>query len=484
MAFDQLFEALRHPPDALARLRGVPGLYLVGGLLREAWWGRASCDYDLVAADLPAALDAIGAALGHKPFQLSERFGSYRLALDDCYIDIGPLDPEGLEADMARRDYTINTLCVPVARLGPELQPGDIASRPQAFADMEAGVLRMVARGNLEDDPARILRGYRLTAQCGLWPNDATRQAWRELAPAMIQAAPERLHEELLRWFGIPEALPSILWGAEDGALFELFPPLRDAVGVDQNGFHHLDVWEHTLEALRELERLRRDLPPPLQRWEAELRAAWDAPVSQVASAGALTRLALLLHDTGKPATREVQPDGHATFYHHQEEGVRLMLPLLFDLKFAVAETDFLALLVREHLRLGFYSDHDPVPPRLVYRFINRLGEATPLMLLHSLADCAATRGPENTGKYEQHVYAAAVILGHYYAADHVAAPPVLLDGHAIMRLLGLKPGREVGRLKEALLEATAAGEVRDVSQAEVFVWELHRHLQREAASD
>jgi poly(A) polymerase len=106
----------------------------------------------------------------------------------------------------------------------------------------------------------------------------------------------------------------------------------------------------------------------------------------------------------------------------------------------------------------------------LVYRFANKLGTATPLMVLHSLADCAATRGNANVGSWEAHLSAAATILEHYFAQDKVTAPPVLLDGNAIMELLSIPPGPVIGELKVALLEATAAGDVDTLSDAEAYI--------------
>ena len=485
MSLVDLIAALRHPPEVLLRLRKVQGLYLVGGYLREAWLGRCAeraaetfinRDIDLTAAQpLKETLDAIGRVIGSAPFQLGERFASHRVMAGDFRIDISPRHLDGLAADLQRRDYTVNTLAVPLERLGERLSEADITAHPAAFDDLESRTLRMVSRENIADDPARILRGYRLAAGCGLTPETATRTAWRELATMAANAAPERLHEELLLWLGAEGGVAkSFDWCARDGVLWQLFPPLEATVGCIQNAYHHLDVWSHTLDALERLDELRRELPEELAPWAGELESAWAEPVSGAASAGALTRLAMLLHDIGKPAAREEVEGGHVAFHGHQEAGVELAAPLLAELKFANDEADFVLLLVREHLRLGFYCDHDPVPPRLVYRFIRRLGEATPLMLLHGIADCAATRGERSEGALAEHLRAAAQILGHYYAGDTVAAPPALLDGHAIMQLLGIKPGPLVGELKEGLLEATATGEVNTVQEARQFVEKLY----------
>lgn len=479
MSLVELTAALKHAPPVLAQLRGLPGLHLVGGWLRDAYWGHASRDIDLIAPQpLAPVLEALEQLCGSAPFMLNERFASYRANCDGLTIDVTPMCEGGLAADLARRDYTINALAVPVAGLGSGAHSGLVQAHPQAFADLDARVLRMASRANLAEDPLRVLRGYRLLAQGALVVDGGTHQAWRELAADTLHSAPERIHEELVRLLrGQRGVEPALRRAADDGLLFELLPPLKTTVGCGQNDFHHLDVWEHTLLCLSELARIRTSLPPELGEYSEQLAEDWERPVSGMATVCALTRLALLLHDVGKPPAREVQDDGHVSFYKHQDIGTQLLEPELRWLKFSTDEIEFVSLLVREHLRVGFYSGHDPLPPKLTYRFIRKLGDATPAMVMHSLADCAAARGGLSEGSWERHVRCASQLLEHYFAADAVARPPVLLDGYAIMKLLGIKPDKLVGRLKNALLEATAAGEVANVEQAEEYVRGLHREI-------
>jgi putative nucleotidyltransferase with HDIG domain len=476
----QLIRALRDPPEVLRQLRDVEGLWLVGGWLRDAWWGRPTRDIDLAAeGPLAAALDAIEARLGKRPFLLNERFASHRLVQDDYELDISPLHPDGITADLARRDFTINAWALPLSFLGDSDVPDMLFSvklgARDCLKDLGKRRLRMVDRANLADDPLRVLRGFRLLATREMNLEDGTRQALAELAPRIGESAPERIHEELLLWFGAERDITdSVAQAAECGVVWQLFPELEATRGCAQNDYHHLDVWEHTLLCLGELHQLLWAPPAELAQWRAEFQTAWETQLGGEATMGALTRLALLLHDIGKPPTSQRQPDGHISFLEHQTVGAELVAPYLLRLKFSTEEAKFILLMIREHLRLGFYSDYLPLSPRLVYRYVRRLGTATPLAVLHSLADCAAALGPRNTGAMAAHVQAAAEILAHYYAQDEVAAPPVLLDGHAIMALLGIGPGPLVGELKDALLEATAAGEVESVAEAEALVRQLY----------
>jgi hypothetical protein len=137
--------------------------------------------------------------------------------------------------------------------------------------------------------------------------------------------------------------------------------------------------------------------------------------------------------------------------------------------------------MVVEHLRLGYYTDDPPpMPPRLVYRYIRKLGRATPLMLLHSVADCMASHGDWTAAALQEHIAGARQIIAHYYALDSVAQPKLWLDGDAIMQTFKLRPSKLIGELKELLLEATAAGEV--VSREEAVGY-LRREIKRRRAA-
>ncbi|MCC7478670.1 HD domain-containing protein [bacterium] len=485
----RLLGALRRPPPLLEKLAAVPGLYLVGGWLRDIALGRGSSDFDLIALDGFDQLSiAVIAALGQQPYLVNERFATTRFLLPDgSSLDLQPCRPGGIAADLAQRDYSVNTLCYPLAALGPQAALEHLSSHPLALADLEQRVLRMVDPVAMAADPLRVLRGYRLCTGLGLRPDVETRRCWHELRGRIFDSAAERIREELLQWFAAPEPDPafprwpsfplSVRWAAEDGVLWQLFPPLEAAIGCEQNVYHHLDVWNHTLECLVQLEalraRLKDDQPAELSSYAPRLRADWDAPFTAAAPASALTRLSLLLHDIAKPPTRAVQADGKVTFYGHQEVGAELVRPLLERLRFSLDEQNFVRSMVAEHLRLGFYAEHDPIPPRLLYRFIRSLGAATPLAVLHSLADCAATQGEGAEESLHKHLRAAQQVLQSWYSADEVARPPLLLDGHAIMQLTGLPPGKRVGEIKEALLEATAAGDVANEDAAREFVLRL-----------
>jgi len=236
-------------------------------------------------------------------------------------------------------------------------------------------------------------------------------------------------------------------------------------------------VLAHSLEAIKEFEEILaggKGLADEVR--ENALREMHEL-VSPPATKAALTKLALLLHDLGKPRTATVQDDGRMTFYGHQSVSRELAEPVLQRLRLSRREQELVGLLIEEHLRVGFYCNQPPVSQKLIFRFHRKLGEATTMSCLHALADAYANgrlaAGPEFWQVHEEVVNA---ILWHRYFARETIAPQPLLTGEEILAATGLSPGPLIGELKEALLEAQVDGLVQTADEAR----ELMRRLAAE----
>ncbi|MEZ5338453.1 MAG: HD domain-containing protein [bacterium] len=477
------FQRLQAGMQALAQqLAGLadpgPDCWIVGGALRDAWLGRPVHDLDLVTPDpMDSVVHLLERHTGRQAFTVNQRFASSRIVSGELEIDITPMHSVDIRTDLLRRDYTVNAVAIPLRKvLSGTMTADDILSVPGSFEDLAAGRLRMISEHNLQEDPLRLLRGFRLAAQLELQPDAETVAAWQRNATLLPNSSGERQREELLRWFGQPGLDTGLLQLAADcGVLWQLFPALRDSVGCVQNHYHHLDVWQHTLLALDKLDELLRQLPAELEAYREDFVKAMEAVPEGGASVLSLTRLALLLHDVGKPATRREEEDGYISFIGHQKTGVELVSGDFTRLRCSGAQHDFLKCMIHEHLRLGFYCATEPLPAKLIYRFIRSLGEATLPQLLHSLADCSAALGSDSEESLRRHISAARQIADNFINDSAVARPPVLLDGNAIMRLLELRPGPFVGRCKKAMLEATAEGLISTEEEAREFILELAR---------
>jgi poly(A) polymerase len=415
---------------------------LVGGPVRDAFLGREVSDLDFTTNALPdqileivkpiadahwdigRAFGTIGARIGGETFEIT----TYR---SDAY-DGETRKPEvafgdSLEADLTRRDFTVNAMAL---RL-PE----------QVLVDPSGGMEHLLARRittpaspdiSFGDDPLRMLRAARFTAQLGFTVDEATVAAMIALAPKIANISVERVSDEVSKLLLTADPVPGIRLLVETG-LAELVLPEVPALKleVDEHA-HHKDVYEHSLTVLTqaiELEQAR------------ELDGAPDL----------ILRLAALLHDIGKPVTKRVEAGGVVSFHHHDVVGAKLAAKRLKQLRFDKETVTAVSRLIELHLRFFGYTD-GAWTDSAVRRYVR---DAGPLLeRLHILTRADVTT--RNRKKADRLGFAYDNLeerIAEIAEAEGVAAVRPDLDGEAIMRLLGLRPGPEVGEAYRFLLE-------------------------------
>lgn len=475
--------------DVLARERAVAA-YAVGGTVRDALLGRAIHDLDVaVDRDALAFGRALADALGGHFVELDDANAIARIVLARdrsagavAHIDVAQLQGT-LEDDLQRRDFTINALAAPL--LG-----GDVIDATGGLDDLRAGIIRMRSAAALDDDALRPLRGARIASELGFAIEPATSDAIRERAPAMRGAAAERRRDEIARILTLRSAYQALLLLDALALLDALLPEVTFGRGVTQPGdWHAYDVFEHNLRAVEAIDLLlageepagaaggeavhiRREFWSVFAWCARELRAYLVEEMSEGRPRVMLLRLAALLHDVAKPQTRSVDDEGRVRFLGHAEEGATTAGRIMRRLRFSAAETRFVQRLVGEHLRPVQLAQVGDAPTRrALYRFYRDLGDAVPAVLMISLADMAASRGPRlESAEWSRHVRYMNSLLVRSYDDEGILDPPRLLSGDDIMSRFGLKEGPAIGRVLEALREAQGAGEVTDREQAWQFV--------------
>jgi poly(A) polymerase len=457
--------------------KAVPGACAVGGAPRDLLLSRIPTDFDIVTPDdAHAAAERLAKALDANVFALDAERGHYRLRLLEGapLREIDVSQAADLDADLARRDFTINAMAAPVMEDG---SLGDLVDKHGGKADLESRTLRMVSRVALSDDPLRLLRAARLTIELGLEIEPETEATIHELAVLLPRAAGERQREELVRILATPHAASGIRLLEALGLLQELMPEITAARGVGQPFEHHYwDVFDHSVEALAALDMM---LAPQVDesRWLApvfrEVLAGFDLDAYLDGTVGGhsrrvLLKLAGLLHDVSKPETKAEQPDGRIRFLGHAEQGAARAQAICERLRFGAKEARFVSLLVEEHLRPTQLTQGDSLPTkRALYRFFRDLGEAAPACLFLSLADAAAARGPRlEKDRWAGHVAYVAWVLENGLHPQAEVRPQRLIDGEALMAALRLEPGPEVGRLLAAIEEGHAVGELSTQEEA------------------
>jgi poly(A) polymerase len=406
------------------------GAWIVGGYVRDKLLGREHRNPDVVVeqGDGLELARRFAELAGAPPPVTFERFGTAQVTLPGRLIEFVTARSESyapdsrkpdvrratLEEDLRRRDFTVNTLLMDL--------DGNIQDPLDGRKDLEARVLRTPTDPirTFEDDPLRMLRAIRFAAELGftLAPDllPAMRRMRSRLAPPVISV--ERIADELRRMLSSdrPKLALELLDQAE--LLEVILPEITACKGVPQTGYHTHDVFGHTLLTVEAT-------PPDL-----------------------LLRLAALFHDVGKPRTAK----GDGTFVGHEEVGAEIASAALERLRFSQKEIEAISTLVRLHLRPVFYRSE--WSDGAVRRLARDAGPLLGRLMLLARADIAASAYP-----YPEKLDELQARLDRVLAERPSRLAPLII-GEDIMRIRGIGPGPEVGRIKQKLEELVIDGEI------------------------
>lgn len=435
---------------ALGALFAAAGheLSLVGGPVRDAFLGRGSADLDFATSARPEVTEKLLARWGESVWDVGKEYGTIGALRGGVTAEVTTYRSDvyephsrkpsveyghSLEGDLSRRDFTVNSMAVRLPQL-VFVDPFD------GLRDLALGVLRtpVTPEQSFDDDPLRMLRAARFAAQLGLDIEPDVLRAMSAMAERISIVSAERVQVELTKLLLAPaprrglEVL--VHTGLADVMLPEL-PALR--LEIDEH-HHHKDVYEHTLTVVDQA---------------IALETGPDGPVP---GPDLVLRLAALLHDIGKPATRRLEPGGDVSFHHHELVGARLAAKRLRALRYDKATIGAVARLVELHLRFHGYGE-GAWTDSAVRRYVR---DAGPLLeRLHRLtrADCT-TRNRRKAARLSAAYDDLEERIGRLMEQEEVAAIRPELDGEQIMTTLGLKPGREVGEAYRFLLDLRLEG--------------------------
>jgi poly(A) polymerase len=407
-------------------------LYLVGGVVRDLLLGRErpeGADLDLCTPAHPGEIKAIVAPLADAVWTQGERFGTIGLRIAGRDYEITTFRAESyepdsrkpevsfgdsIETDLSRRDFTVNAMALAVPE--PELlDPFGGA------ADLAAGLLRtpLDPEVSFVDDPLRMLRAARFIAGYGLEPTPELVEAVRANASRLEIVSAERIRDELDKLLVTPD--PSAgLWFAVDTGLADHFLPELPAMRLEQDPIHHhKDVLAHTIAVV-----------------------AKTKPERTV-------RLAALLHDVGKPRTRDFG-DGGVTFHHHEVVGARMARDRMKALRYSNDHVEAVRLLVYLHLR--FHTYKMGWTDAAVRRFVRDAGDHLPELIDLTRSDCT-TRNQRKAATLARRMDELELRIAALREQEALDAIRPDLDGQAVMAHLGVGPGRHVGEALAYLLE-------------------------------
>lgn len=470
---------------------GLP-VYLVGGAVRDALLRRTTHDLDFV---VPTGAVGLARQVANRldaafyPLDLENDTGRVVIIHDDGSrhnLDFAAYRGPDLEADLRARDFTFNALAL-------DLATRSLVDPLNGVSDLREKRIRACSHQSFSQDPVRILRAVRQAAAFGFHIQTETRQMMKDAVALLDQVSPERKRDELFKILEGPR--PSTALKALDilGVLPYLLPELPTLKGVTQSAPHVHDVWTHTMRVLDHLEGILAALAPGysaestndlltglltlrLGRYRQQLAAHFAEPLNADRSPRALLFLAALYHDIAKPLTRTVEAGGRIRFLGHDERGVQIAAERARALALSNDETARLETIIRHHMRIHAFSDRlleDKAEPsrKAIFRFFRDSGPAGVDLCLLALADQRATY--DHALPQENWVAcldSCRILLENWWEKrEETVAPPILLNGHEVMSVLGLQPGRRVGQVLEALREAQAAGEIVNREEALAF---------------
>ncbi len=449
-------------------------IYLVGGFVRDWVLGQVSWDIDFAVADNPL-LFALNVAerLGARFVPLRGEPPTGRIVrwaedAPDACADFTQLHDDVVQ-DARLRDFTCNALFVDAVALvtnghAPVLDPlgGLEHLRQRLLVVPHPRVLR--------DDPVRLLRAFRFIATKGFRLAPETRSAIAQAAPLLLTASAERV---LMEWAWILQssaAHEQLLAMDELGVLTVLLPEVVKLKEVPAAGYHHLDGFHHTIEAVRMAENAMRG------ETENEALNALLRKVSKVFQQrfgykrfGAwVLKFATLLHDVAKPQTISVDEEGDLHFYGHEQLGAEMAQEICERFKLSRRESELVVTLVRSHMRPVHLSGARHLTERAVRRFWRDLGDLAGIYcVVLSAADLMATRGPDMTEEHRQrHYHVLTKLLETYFALQEAREKVRIITGDEVMARYGIPPSPLVGRALRFVEEAALEGRIQTPEEA------------------
>ena len=417
-------------------------LALVGGPVRDAFLGRAVNDLDFTTSASPTEILAIVKPISSTQWDIGREFGTIGARVLGEKVEITtyradsydgdtrkPIVEFGdtLEGDLVRRDFTVNAMALRLPQ--------------RVLVDPSGGVDDLLARRlttpasaeiSFGDDPLRMMRAARFTSQLGFTVDAPTTEAMVSMADRISIVSVERISDELAKLLLTERPRAGIRLLVDTGLAQIVLPEVPALkLEIDEHA-HHKDVYEHSLTVLDQV-------------------IGYETSRGHSSAPDLVLRLAALLHDIGKPATKKVEPGGVVSFHHHDGVGAKLAARRLKALRFDKETIAAVARLTELHLRFFGYTEA-AWTDSAVRRYVR---DAGPLLdRLHILVRADVTT--RNRRKADRLSFAYDDLEERIAAlaeAEGVAALRPDLDGDAIMRLLGLRPGREVGEAYRYLLE-------------------------------
>ena len=463
--FREIFNFLKNYQDEVC---------LVGGFLRDTLlknnyklpigfpYKSENQGYDIdliVKGNVRDFLEDFRRFFGKKYIPLKENTDEYRIIISrDNWIDVSGMKGTNIEKDLSMRDYTINSMAVCFDNLRNLIDPY------KGLEDLKKKLIRTLSKNNLEDDPLRILRGFRFVSKLCFDIEKETEKWIIQLRERLERVAAERIHYEIFQIFSgkcLPEALDKLV---ETEVLFTLFPELSALKDTWQVYHGEQNLLEHTILAVKKLHFLMENLENIdwLSPYSHYFREYIESPQWR-----ALILLGALFHDIAKPSTLTKDEEGRTHFYGHDKVGSTIVEKIAERFKFSNFEKDSLVQFVRAHMHPHLISRDSDRTRRAVNRFMRKYGDLSFPLILFAFADAMASLPQE--GMYEGHKKLLKMMVD--LIEEKEKRQERLITGHDLIAL-GLEPSPLFKKILDEIDDLSAEGIIKSREDALKYVEE------------
>ncbi len=481
-------------------------IFLVGGSLRDLLLGRKTKDFDLVpegdaerfARDFAREVRGSFVLLDDKNriYRVVKQKISRKKDKQTFNLDFSQMRGKKIEDDLLLRDFTIDAMALRLDEIEgsfrtlrrPKSLDRLIIDPSGGIRDLKNKKVRRTSRKIFDDDPLRLLRGYRLAATLEFTIEKKTEDEIKKKVNLIKRVARERIRDELFKILASPQSHLFFRRLHRIGLLQRIVPEIEIMKERRENYYHREGLWGHSLETLKSLEEILANLVKLFPRTRGKIMAHLDEKIFGEVERKSLLKWAAIFHDIGKPETVR-REKGRVRFFGHEEAGTSLVTEIMERLKFSNKASKIVQKTVEHHMRPGNLSEAPRLTDRAIHRFFRDLSEDGVDTLLLSLADRYSYRKilPERNRKLaieagrkamkKQEAIVRKMLKKYYYHKEKILPEP-LLRGDEIMESFNIPQGPVIGKLLKSVREAQAEGKLKNREEALQF---LKKILEEEA---
>jgi len=446
----------------------LPRLYLVGGAVRDRLLGKEIKDIDIVCRDAEKMARTIAKTkkLRVVAFEKKADEPCYRIVgrdIKEITIDITEMRGDNIDEDLKRRDFSINAIAMEIIF---ENFSVTIIDPLGGQNDLKHRLIRLCSDHAIRDDPLRMLRAIRISAELDFTLENDTEVSINKQAFRLKESAPERVMSEMIRIFSVPNCTPYIRKMDQLGLLEVIFPEIQPMKACSQNAYHHQDVWNHSMSVLENCENILTHLENYFGD-QSYLVLECLEKIDRLP----LLKIAGLFHDVGKPHTRRIKPEsGRITFYGHDVKGRDILSDMAVRLKMSGKCRMLLEMLAVEHLHVVNLSKFG-VKKSTINGFFRNQGDDAVLLIILSMADTKSKMGPSAIeSEIKAHLAWCRKIIAEYFISiKKKFEEKNLISGKDLIDM-GVVPGPKMGKILKKTREAQDSGKLRDKQDALDFI--------------